>query len=264
LYRNQTKQEKNRNFLWIIEKTPLEALNHGTRKIESVPVLLKRSFNRVSDNAKSILGIAGILAFFPFSKDVIQSAITGINIKKTINELIIYGLLNRTDNNRFIISHALIHKYARANHRPDNDDVEKIADYYNSYAKKHDEQCPKGYALLNQERAHIMRVIEECKTREIWQRVNDLAWAAEGYLDMCGYWTDRIVALESGVKAAKNLKDRQDEGGHLGNIGNAYSDLGQIEEAVEYYQESIAIYKEIKSPNAELYISLLDILKTSQ
>ncbi len=232
-------------YLEDLEKTPLETLNHGARKLESVPVLLNRSLNNVSDDAKSILGIVGILAFSPFSKEVIQSAITEININKTINELINYGLLNRTDNNRFIISHALIHKYARANHRPDNDDVGKIADYYNSYAKKHDEQGLKGYVLLNQERTHIMRVIEECKTREIWQRVNDLVWAAEDYLDMCGYWTDRVIALESGVIAAKNLKDRQDEGGHLGNLGNAYSDLGKIEKAIQYYEKALSISREI-------------------
>ena len=90
-----------------------------------------------------------------------------------------------------------------------------------------------------------MRVIEESKTRELWQRVNDLVWAAGGYLYMCGYWTDRVIALESGVEAAQNLEDKYDEGSHLGNLGSAYSNLGQIEKAMVYYEKALAISREI-------------------
>jgi hypothetical protein len=213
--------ESIKEYLSDLENTTLDALDQGDRKLESVPVLLKRSLNQISNDAVNILGIAGILAFASFSKDVIQAAMPDINIKKPINELIGYGLLNR-DSERLIISHALIQTYARKNHKPDDDIVEKVAEYYNSYTREHRELGPKGYALLDVERVHIMRLMEECKAREIWQRVNDLVWAVQSYFGICGYSIDRVDALESGVEAAQKLDDKHDEGSHLGNLGLAY------------------------------------------
>jgi hypothetical protein len=71
-------------YLEDLEKTPLDTLNLGDRKLESVPILLKYSLDQVSDNAIRILSIAGILAFSAFSKDVIQTAMPDITIKKPI------------------------------------------------------------------------------------------------------------------------------------------------------------------------------------
>jgi len=231
-------------YLENLEKSPLETLDQGGRKLESVPILLKRSLNQVSDNAVRILGIAGILSFSPFSKDVIQSSMTDIHIKKPINELISYGLLNRIDK-RFIISHALIHTYARKNHSPDNTIVERVAEYYKSYAMEHSAQGPKGYVLLDQDRTHIMRIIEECKTRHIWQWVTEIVGAVENYLNMCGYWTERIIALQSGVEAVQKFEDKNIEGSWLAILGNAYINLGKIEKAIEYNEQALSISREI-------------------
>jgi tetratricopeptide (TPR) repeat protein len=38
---------------------------------------------------------------------------------------------------------------------------------------------------------------------------------------------------------------QRDEGAFLGNLGLAYSDLGQIEKAIEHYQQALAIHREI-------------------
>ena len=90
-----------------------------------------------------------------------------------------------------------------------------------------------------------MRVIEECKAREIWQKVNNLTWAVEGYLDMCGYWRDRVMALESGVKASQQLEDKQNEGSHLGNLGTTYANLGQVEKSIDYNKQALDISRKI-------------------
>jgi tetratricopeptide (TPR) repeat protein len=44
---------------------------------------------------------------------------------------------------------------------------------------------------------------------------------------------------------AREIGDRQNAGNQLGNLGNAYSDLGQVERAIEYYQEALVIAREI-------------------
>jgi tetratricopeptide (TPR) repeat protein len=44
---------------------------------------------------------------------------------------------------------------------------------------------------------------------------------------------------------AKEIGDRRNEGNWLGNLGNAYSVQGQVERAIEYYEQALAIAKAI-------------------
>ena len=62
-------------FLADLEKIPLEVLNQGNRKHESIQVLIEKSLDQVSDNAIKILEIAGSLSFALFNKKLIQYAI---------------------------------------------------------------------------------------------------------------------------------------------------------------------------------------------
>jgi len=56
---------------------------------------------------------------------------------------------------------------------------------------------------------------------------------------------ERIPWFESAAQACRQLGDRRGEGNALGNLGNAYSDLGQVERSVEHYQQALAIAREI-------------------
>jgi tetratricopeptide (TPR) repeat protein len=51
----------------------------------------------------------------------------------------------------------------------------------------------------------------------------------------------RIAWLESAVAAARTIGDRRAEGGALGNLGNAYADLGNLGRALELYKQHLAI-----------------------
>ena len=50
---------------------------------------------------------------------------------------------------------------------------------------------------------------------------------------------------EEGLAIYKEIGDRNGVGESLGNIGNLHSDLGRNEEALSYYEESLAIDKEV-------------------
>ena len=54
-----------------------------------------------------------------------------------------------------------------------------------------------------------------------------------------------IDYYEQALAIAKEIGDRRGEGAWLGNLGLAYSDLGQVERAIDYYEQALAIAKEI-------------------
>jgi tetratricopeptide (TPR) repeat protein len=50
---------------------------------------------------------------------------------------------------------------------------------------------------------------------------------------------------EAALDAARRLKDRAAEGAHLGNLGNAYTDLGETRRAIEFHEQFLVIAREI-------------------
>ncbi|CAN5384504.1 hypothetical protein BH18ACI2_BH18ACI2_05850 [soil metagenome] len=72
---------------------------------------------------------------------------------------------------------------------------------------------------------------------------------------------DFIYWQETALRAAKQLHDRQSEGSHLGNLGNAYSDLGEIEKAIEFMEAGLKIFEENESPNANIVRRNLEKLR---
>ena len=62
---------------------------------------------------------------------------------------------------------------------------------------------------------------------------------------------DKIPILEAAAAAARQIGDRRAEGGHLGNLGLAYADLGEVRRAIEYYEQALAISREIGDRRGE-------------
>jgi tetratricopeptide (TPR) repeat protein len=56
---------------------------------------------------------------------------------------------------------------------------------------------------------------------------------------------ERIRWLESALSAARHLEQRQWEGAALGNLGIAYSELGEYRRAIEYHEQQLQIVREI-------------------
>lgn len=242
-----TYEECAAEYLEWLQTSPLEALHQGERKIQSVPLLIERSLTRVSEEACHVLTVAGLLAFASFSREVLEAVLPDVDLRKPLQELVNYGLLLRSGD-RYTISHALIHTYARERMTRDAASITRLAAYYNAFAREQREQGLEGYTRLDAERAHILRVIEACKEQEEWQSVTDLVWAIgthDGYLAMQGYWTEWQTTLEMGVEAAQHLENRYNEGAFWGNLGSAYYFLGQATRAIKHHQQAVNIFREI-------------------
>jgi tetratricopeptide (TPR) repeat protein len=61
----------------------------------------------------------------------------------------------------------------------------------------------------------------------------------------------RIKWLEAALDSARRLGDRRHEGAVLGNLGIAYSFLGEYRRAVQYYEQQLAIAREVRDRRGE-------------
>jgi tetratricopeptide (TPR) repeat protein len=252
-YLDETGESAAEYLAWLRE-TPIEALSHGEHREESVRVLLEKSLEQVSDAARQVLAVVGLLALAPFSREPIAAALDmpPSRLRRPLGELVSYGLLLRGEA-RYEVSHALVHTYARECCVAPDEVIGRLAAYYDALALEQRELGLEGYRRLDAERAHMMRVLRACAERARWEEVRSLVWAVDDYLRTCGYWTEQVDALETGVEATRALDHRHDEGAFRGNLGLAYSDLGQMERAIEHYQQALAISREIGDRRGEAF-----------
>ncbi|MBI1882051.1 MAG: tetratricopeptide repeat protein, partial [Chloroflexi bacterium] len=244
-YLDETDETAAEYLAWL-EKTPLEALDQGRRRLESVPVLLQESLAQVSETARQVLGVVGLLALAPFGREPVAAALGLVEgqVRQPLGELVSFGLLLRSGEG-YEVSHALIHTYAQERVQPEAEAVRRLAEYYTALAEVESKKGLPGYRRLDAERVHMMQVLAGCAGQGEWAAVQNLVRVVGNYLEIQGYSMEWATALETGVKATRELGHRQDEGGFLGNLGNAYRVLGNIQRAIESYEQAVAIAREI-------------------
>ena len=59
------------------------------------------------------------------------------------------------------------------------------------------------------------------------------------------------MGYKDALVIAREIGDRRGEGNHLGNLGLTYSDLGQVEKAIEYHGAALVISREIGDRRGE-------------
>jgi len=239
-YLSRADEEAADYLAWLVV-TPLAALDLGQRQRESVPVLMARSLERVSERARTALGLVGLIGFAPFGRETIAA---GLEIEereagRILGELVNYSLLTRQDG-RYIVSHALIHTYARQRLSPGEQSRERLVAYYLALAQDTDD-----HAILNAERPHLLVALSEAHRRQDWETTLDFAEALDEWLDLQGHWTNRVTVMGQALDAACRLGDRRSLGRWLGNLGLAYWSLGQVEKAIECHRQALAISREV-------------------
>jgi tetratricopeptide (TPR) repeat protein len=246
-----THEEDAADYLAWLETSPLAALDHGRRQADSVPLLIERSLGRVSRPARQALGVIGLLALAPFGREAVAAALDAPEAEtgRTLGELVDYGLLLREQ--RYQVSHPLVHTYARERLVPSAEVTERLAAYYAVLAEEQSARGLPGYAVLDAERAHLVAVLAGCAARGHYEAARRLTWAVEGYLDVQGYWVERVAVVQVGLQAAQVLGDKYGEGAFLNRLGLTYHSLGQMERAIEYHEQALAIGREICAASTE-------------
>ena len=106
-----------------------------------------------------------------------------------------------------------------------------------------------GLRLFDSERTHIEAGQEWAAAHA--KGDNEAAGIAQSYplrapsmLALRLHARDQIDWLEISAQAAREAGDRRGEGKALGNLGNAYSDLGETHKAIDYYEQVLGIARE--------------------
>jgi tetratricopeptide (TPR) repeat protein len=141
--------------------------------------------------------------------------------------------------------------------------LERYARYYAGVAgqaRNHYHQGSKallsGLALFDAERPHIDAGWNWARERAS-QHVSDeliLDFAsATAYVGDLRYHKrrERIPQFEAALAAARRLGRKSAEGAALGNLGIAYSNLGEVRRAIEFYEQRLKVAREIGDQRGE-------------
>ena len=66
-----------------------------------------------------------------------------------------------------------------------------------------------------------------------------------------GQYEQAIDHYQQSLTIAREIGDRQGEGKALNNLGNAYNNLGQYEQAIDHHQQCLTIAREIGNRRGE-------------
>lgn len=238
-------------YLAWLQETPLAALDHGTRQHDSVPLLLKRSYEALPKEGQDVFALAGLLALAPFSIEPIAAGLHTDTIKaaRHLGHLVNYGLiLANPQTNVFQLSHPLIHTFSRLQLDPPQGALSHLVDYYRDLVHEQSKLGPPGFDRLDTSRIHFLAVLSRCRDQKDWENAlslaSEISWF-EGYMDLQGLTTDRIDALEIGLTAARALNKHFLIGAHLTHLGNAHLSASQVKDAIDYFQQAIAVSRQI-------------------
>ena len=251
-YLAQCEEEAATYLIWLRD-TPLQALNQGQRRQDSVPLLLERSLERISHEAQLALCVIGQLALAPVADADLERPLEWPRIKtrSVLSELVSYGLLIRSEK-QFEVSHALIHTFSRRQTLPDVI-RERLVNDYVQFAIAQGKRASEGYPQFAQRLPHLLAVLEGCILREDWLPALTIVVNTQNYLDAQGRWAERLSTLQLGLKAAQALNDRAEEARLLGVIGLTYRDLRDYSEAIIHIEQGLAVARTANNQEQEAF-----------
>ncbi len=178
--------------------------------------------------------------------------------REALSELVSYSLLEWNESVRRYWLHDLVRDFAHARltsveraeaERRHAAHYVEVAEAADKLYLKGGEGVTRGLALFDAEWASI-------QAGQAWAAAhapqsNDAARLCSAYPDVGAYCLalrqhprEQVQWLEAALAAARRVKNRAAEGVHVGNLGNAYADLGETRRAIEFYAQCLVIHRE--------------------
>ena len=269
-YLAEQEEEASEYLAWL-EQTPLSALDQGTSRQESVPVLLERSIIRLSAAAQQVLHLVGLLAVAAFDRLLIAQMLELSEdvARRALGELVNYGLLVRQQS-RYEVSHPLIHTYAREELVAKDDPAAQRA-LLERMVRVLDEQFPKVEYASWRRCEGLLPHVQACATliaqhQVLFPEAGYLLTGAGWYLRAQAQYTQATPLLQQALTIVECSLGSDDSylGVILNNLAQLYRAQGRYEEAEPLFQRALAIYEQALPPDhpstattLENYASLL-------
>jgi hypothetical protein len=247
------REEEAADYLAWLERTPLAALHFGKRQRDSVPVLLDKSVAQVSEEARRALGVVGVLALSPFGREAVAAAleVEPAEVGRSLGELVNYGLLLREDE-RYQVSHALVHTYARQRFDEDDEAIERLLAYYKRLVTPPEEKrvgdpywdglCNYAQApSLEPEWAHLAGIIRRALADGRDVEALDLFLPVVHFMHGWTLWDERLRLSHEMCKAARRLGNPSEAWLWIDAIGYIQHQRGRYDELVEVLEKGRSV-----------------------
>jgi tetratricopeptide (TPR) repeat protein len=245
------------------EKSRLKLLGEGD---ESMTASINLSYGLLDSETQRRWRM---LAVFPDTFDVSAAAamwkMERSAAEGALSHLVQHSMLEWNDAAKRYRLHDLMRDFASARLEPSegNDAALRHAGHYMAALRKADElylkggeSVMRGLALFDLEWGNIQAgqawaAAHAAESPEAARLSNDYPDAGVYCLALRRRPRERIQWLETGLLAARHLKDREGEAYHLGNLGIAYKNLGETHRAIDYYEQQLTIVSEIGNRRGE-------------
>jgi tetratricopeptide (TPR) repeat protein len=246
-YLSATEEEIAYYLNWL-KTSPLGALDFGKHQHESISVLLNQSFLQLSKVAQSTLRIIGVFAPSPFTAEIIESALKlpETKVRQGLGELVNYGFLKK-DNQRYVITHALIHVFTK-NYRPRVAEIKRVFAYYEDLEKQ---GKTKDFSFLESEKAHLVSIQTICLSLGLFDETQKIINVFTELMLNGGFLSDLETLLVNGINASKLSHNVSNEGRNLKNLGSTKVRQGQPEVGRSLYEEALSLAKKVHDKRAE-------------
>ncbi len=242
------------------ERTRLEQIG-----AEGVDVSVEASLNLSYQLLEEAARVFRLVAVFPGSFDAAAGeAVCEDAGHRRLSELVRYSLVEWNETMKRYSLHDLVRLFAEARSSEDERAAgqQRHAAHYQQVLWAADsryleggDKLTRGLAWFDQERTNIQVGQAWAKNHSgssdaVAEVCSNYAWSGS-ILNLRLHPRDYILWLDSALTAARQIKNREAEGAHLGNLGSAYLALGDAHRAIEFYEQALAIDREIGNRRGE-------------
>ncbi|MBI4338606.1 MAG: ATP-binding protein [Chloroflexi bacterium] len=206
------------------------------------------SYIFLSDKEKPLLAALGVFAGPNFSPEAIQSLFDE-DIGLQLGNLVGVSLLRRDQATGRFSLHPLLKEYARGKLENANALKLRLAAFYAGFTAQHTGSALPVLQALDREFVTLSALVTWWQSNSILADASphllDIINALAQFMDVRGYWDQRVSWGENAVAAAKALGDERRLASLSHTLAMALQHQGRPEEARDLYGQSLAIEKRL-------------------
>ncbi|MGK7953442.1 MAG: tetratricopeptide repeat protein [Xenococcaceae cyanobacterium] len=218
---------------------------HRNKQDARLSWIIERHLDRLSAEQKQFLTNLSVYRL-PFNREAanyqwIGKKVKPIVIQKKLQEFSNRSLLIKTQENKFQFE-SLVQKYVLQQANSLNNAHQQAIEYYCTNLKEEE-----SWQVLDDVSEYLEIIDHRCELKQ-YASANESLNICYGFLNLRGYFRVLVEISEKLVQGWQlNLQpeDKSDYAKSLKNLGNAYGSQGEYQQAIDFYQQSKEITREI-------------------